>query len=137
LVRTGKPRKAGILPRESCALTVSRRYSPPHQFTQASRARISTAEIPTYVTATNHAFRNPAVAQLLSPFTAARWPALDSAIATPSRIVACIDDYKLTMIATRMVIPLLIVLRKPPPRQSRGEAVRVRNTSRSKALVQR
>ncbi|WGS17376.1 MULTISPECIES: DHA2 family efflux MFS transporter permease subunit [unclassified Bradyrhizobium] len=86
--------------------------------TQANHADIST-----HVTAVNRAFQNPAVAQFLSPFTAAGRAALDSVITTQAQIIAYIDDYKLLMIATLMVLPLLIVFRKPPPRQSGGETV--------------
>src|SRR5215469_9382683 len=72
------------------------------------------ADIAQHVTAVNRALENPAIAHAWSPFTAAGRAALDAVITTQAQIIAYIDDYKLLMIATLAVIPLLIVFRKPP-----------------------
>jgi DHA2 family multidrug resistance protein len=90
-----------------------------------SNTQVNHADISTHVMATNRAFQNPAIAQSLSPFTAAGRAALDSVITTQAQIIAYIDDYKLLMIATLLVIPLLIVFRKPRSRQSGGGTVLV------------
>jgi DHA2 family multidrug resistance protein len=74
--------------------------------TQANHADISS-----HVTAVNRAFQNPAIAQFWSPFTAAGRAALDSVITAQAQIIAYIDDYKLLMIATLAVMPLLIVFK--------------------------
>ena len=82
-----------------------------------SKTQVNHADISTHVTATNHAFQNPAIVQFWSPFTAAGRAALDSVITTQAQIIVYVDDYKLLMIATLGVIPLLIVFRKPSSRQ--------------------
>jgi DHA2 family multidrug resistance protein len=71
------------------------------------------------VNAVNRAFENPLVAQAWNPLTAAGRAALDALITQQAQIIAYIDDYKLLMIATLAVIPLLLVFRKP---QGRGSA---------------
>ena len=48
--------------------------------------------------------------------TAAGRAALDAVITRQAQIIAYIDDYKLLMIATLAVIPLLLVFRRPPAR---------------------
>jgi len=40
--------------------------------------------------------------------------ALDAVVTTQAQIIAYIDDYKLLMIATLAVMPLLIIFTKPP-----------------------
>jgi len=67
------------------------------------------ADIAQYVTAVNHQFSNPVVAQTLSPFTASGHAALDALITQQAQVIAYVDDYKFLMIATLAVIPLLIV----------------------------
>jgi MFS transporter, DHA2 family, multidrug resistance protein len=74
--------------------------------------QINHAEIAQHVTAVNRAFESPAVAQFWNPATAAGRAALDAAITQQAQIIAYIDDYKLLMIATLAVIPLLIVFKK-------------------------
>jgi DHA2 family multidrug resistance protein len=86
--------------------------------TQANHADISS-----HVTAVNRAFQNPAIAQFLSPFTEAGRAALDSVITTQAQIIAYIDDYKLLMIATLAVIPLLVVFKKPVARQGTNQTI--------------
>ena len=69
------------------------------------------------MTAVNRGFDNPAVAQFWNPMTAAGRAALDAVITRQAQIIAYIDDYKLLMIATLAVMPLLLVFRPsgPPP----------------------
>ena len=76
--------------------------------------QINHADIAQHVTAVNRAFENPAVTQFWNPMTAAGRAALDAMITQQAQIIAYIDDYKLLMIATLAVIPLLIVFKKAP-----------------------
>jgi DHA2 family multidrug resistance protein len=70
------------------------------------------ADIAQHVTAVNRAFESPAVTQFWDPLTAAGRAALDAMITQQAQIIAYIDDYKLLMIATLAVIPLLLVFKK-------------------------
>ena len=74
--------------------------------------QINHAEIAQHVTAVNRAFESPSVTQFWNPLTAAGRAALDAMITEQAQIIAYIDDYKLLMIATLAVIPLLLVFRK-------------------------
>jgi MFS transporter, DHA2 family, multidrug resistance protein len=74
--------------------------------------QVNHAEIAQHVTAANRAFEDPAVTHFWSPLTAAGRAALDAVITQQAQIIAYIDDYKLLMIATLAVIPLLIVFKK-------------------------
>ena len=74
------------------------------QNTQANHA-----EIVQHVTAVNRTFENPAIAQFWNPATDGGRAALDAMITTQAQIIAYIDDFKLLMIATLVVIPLLLV----------------------------
>jgi DHA2 family multidrug resistance protein len=74
--------------------------------------QVNHAEIAQHVTAVNRAFEDPAVTQFWNPLTAAGRAALDAMITRQAQIIAYIDDYKLLMIATIAVIPLLIVFKK-------------------------
>ncbi len=71
------------------------------------------AAIVPHVNAVNRAFENPAISQFWNPLTAAGRAALDSVITQQAQIIAYIDDYKFLMIATLVVIPLLMVFKKP------------------------
>ena len=75
--------------------------------------QVNHAEIVQHVTAVNRMFEDPIIAQFWNPLTAAGRAALDAMITQQAQIIAYIDDYKLLMIATLAVIPLLIVFRKP------------------------
>ncbi len=88
------------------------------QNTQANHAAI----VPN-VNAVNRAFENPIIAQAWNPLTAAGRAALDAMITRQAQIIAYIDDYKLLMIATLAVIPLLIVFRPPPSRAAAAAVV--------------
>jgi DHA2 family multidrug resistance protein len=74
--------------------------------------QINHAEIAEHVTAVNRTFEQPAVTQFWNPLTAAGRAALDAVITQQAQIIAYIDDYKLLMIATLAVIPLLLVFKK-------------------------
>jgi DHA2 family multidrug resistance protein len=76
--------------------------------------QVNHAEIASHVTSVNRAFEDPAIAQFWDPLTAAGRAALDAVITRQAQIIAYIDDYKLLMIATLAVIPLLIIFTKPP-----------------------
>jgi DHA2 family multidrug resistance protein len=77
------------------------------QNTQANHA-----EIVQQVTAVNRVFENPAIAQFWNPATDGGRAALDAMITTQAQIIAYIDDFKLLMIATLVVIPLLLVFKQ-------------------------
>jgi DHA2 family multidrug resistance protein len=75
--------------------------------TQANHAAIAPS-----VSAINRGFENPAIAHAWDPLTAAGRAALDAVITRQAQIIAYIDDYKLLMIATLAVFPLLMVFKK-------------------------
>jgi DHA2 family multidrug resistance protein len=83
------------------------------QNTQVNHATISQN-----VTPVNRAFENPLIAHAWNPLTAGGRAALDAVITQQAQIIAYIDDYKFLMIATLVVIPLLMVFRRP----ARGSA---------------
>jgi MFS transporter, DHA2 family, multidrug resistance protein len=70
------------------------------------------ADIAQHVSAVNRVFESPTIAQFWNPFTDAGRAALDAMITRQAQIIAYIDDFKLLMIATLVVIPLLIVFKK-------------------------
>jgi DHA2 family multidrug resistance protein len=74
--------------------------------------QVNHANIAQYVTSTNRAFEDLAVTQFWDPVSAAGRTALDAVVTQQARTIAYIDDYKLLMIATLAVIPLLIVFKK-------------------------
>jgi DHA2 family multidrug resistance protein len=74
--------------------------------------QVNHADIAQHVTAVNRAFESPAVVQFWNPLTAAGRAALDAVITQQAQIIAYIDDYKLLMIATLAVVPLLLVFKK-------------------------
>ena len=75
--------------------------------------QVNHADIAKSVTAVNWVFEQPAIAQFWNPVTAAGRAALDSVVTRQAQIIAYIDDYKLLMIATICVAPLLLVFKKP------------------------
>jgi DHA2 family multidrug resistance protein len=77
------------------------------QNTQANHA-----DIARHVTAVNRVFDSPNIAQFWNPATDAGRAALDAMITRQAQIIAYIDDFKLLMIATLVVIPLLIVFKQ-------------------------
>jgi MFS transporter, DHA2 family, multidrug resistance protein len=85
-----------------------------------TNTQVNHATISKYVTAVNPALQDPAVAHYWSPFTAAGRAALDAVITEQATLIAYIDNYKLLMIATLVVLPLLVVFRRPSEGESRG-----------------
>jgi DHA2 family multidrug resistance protein len=80
--------------------------------------QVNHAAIVEHVTAVNRAFEDPAVAHFWNPMTAAGRAALDAMITRQAQIIAYINDYKLLMIATLAVIPLLLVFKSPSGRRA-------------------
>jgi len=78
------------------------------QNTQANHAAI----VPS-VSAVNRGFDSPTVGHFWNPMTAAGRAALDAVVTRQAEIIAYIDDYKLLMIATLLVMPLLLVFKRP------------------------
>jgi MFS transporter, DHA2 family, multidrug resistance protein len=76
--------------------------------------QVNHAEIVQHVTAVNRIFADPIIAQFWNPVTATGRAALDALITQQAQIIAYIDDYKLLMVATLAMIPLLVVFSKPP-----------------------
>jgi DHA2 family multidrug resistance protein len=74
--------------------------------------QVNHADIAQHVTAVNRAFEDPAIARVWNPLTAAGRAALDAVITQQAQIIAYIDDYKLLMIATLAVFPLLLVFKR-------------------------
>jgi len=75
--------------------------------------QVNHADIVAHVTAVNRGFEQPTIAQFWNPLTAAGRAAVDAMITRQAQIIAYIDDYKLLMIATLVVLPLLMVFRRP------------------------
>ncbi|MGB6538005.1 MAG: DHA2 family efflux MFS transporter permease subunit [Xanthobacteraceae bacterium] len=75
--------------------------------------QVNHAEIVQHVTAVNRLLDQPNIARFWSPFTAAGRAALDAVITQQAQIIAYVDDYKLLMIATLAVLPLLLMFNKP------------------------
>ena len=75
--------------------------------------QVNHAAIAQHVTSVNRMFEDPMIARFWNPATAAGRAALDAVITRQAQIIAYIDDYKLLLIATLAVIPLLIVFKKP------------------------
>jgi len=78
-----------------------------------TNTQVNHAAIAQHVTSVNRVFEDPMIAQFWNPLTAAGRAALDALVTRQAQIIAYIDDYKLLMIATLAVIPLLIVFNKP------------------------
>jgi DHA2 family multidrug resistance protein len=74
------------------------------------------AQIAEHVTSVNRVFETPGISHFWNPVTAAGRAALDAVITRQAEIIAYIDDYKLLMIATIAVLPLLMVFKKAAPR---------------------
>src|ERR1700749_1629644 len=71
------------------------------------------SEIGLHVTSVNRAFEDAAIGQFWNPATAAGRAALDAVVTRQAQVIAYIDDYKLLMIATLAVVPLLIIFTRP------------------------
>ncbi|MDB5403767.1 MAG: EmrB/QacA family drug resistance transporter [Rhodopila sp.] len=87
--------------------------------------QVNHADIAQHVTAVNRAFEDPMIARFWNPITAAGRAALDAVITRQAQIIAYIDDYKLLMIATILVLPLLIVFKKESGGDGQGRTIAV------------
>jgi MFS transporter, DHA2 family, multidrug resistance protein len=74
--------------------------------------QVNHAAIASHVTDVNRGFENPQIAHFWDPLTAGGRAALDAVITQQAQIIAYIDDYKLLMIATLAVFPLLLVFKR-------------------------
>jgi MFS transporter, DHA2 family, multidrug resistance protein len=88
-----------------------------------TNTQVNHAEIVQHVTAVNRIFSDPNIAQFWNPLTAAGRAALDAVITQQAQIIAYIDDYKLLMIATLAVIPLLIVFKQASDGNGKDHAI--------------
>jgi MFS transporter, DHA2 family, multidrug resistance protein len=77
-----------------------------------TNTQVNHADIAQHVTAVNRVFEEPAISQFWNPLTAAGRAALDAVVTQQAQIIAYIDDYKLLMIATLAVLPLLVIFKK-------------------------
>ena len=80
-------------------------------------------DISRYVTATNPGLLNPAVAHLLSPFTAGGRAALDAVVTTQAQVIAYMDDYKMLTFVTLAMFPLILVFRTPDAAPASDQAM--------------
>jgi len=87
--------------------------------------QVNHAEIARSVTSVNRAFEDPTITQFWNPVSAAGRAALDAVVTQQAQIIAYINDYKLLMIATLAVIPLLVIFKKPPPSAAGDETMHV------------
>jgi MFS transporter, DHA2 family, multidrug resistance protein len=74
--------------------------------------QVNHAGIVQHVTSVNRMFEPPMIAQFRNPVTAAGRAVLDAVVTRQAQIIGYIDNYKLLMIATLAVIPLLIVFKQ-------------------------
>jgi DHA2 family multidrug resistance protein len=74
--------------------------------------QVNHADLAQHVTAVNRVLQHPMIERFWNPLTAAGSAALNAVVTQQAQIIAYIDDYKLLMIATIVVIPLLIVFKK-------------------------
>lgn len=88
-----------------------------------TNTQVNHADIAEHVTAVNRIFADPTIARFWNPFTAAGRAALDAMITQQAQVIAYIDDYKLLMIATLLVIPLLIVFKRASDKSGEDRAV--------------
>src|SRR3984957_18689861 len=79
-----------------------------------TNTQVNHADIAQHVTAFNRLFENPVIARFWNPMTSVGRAALDAIVTQQAQVIAYIDDYKLLMIATVSVLPLLIVFKKTP-----------------------
>jgi DHA2 family multidrug resistance protein len=77
-----------------------------------TNTQVNHADIATSVTSVNRAFDGQAVTQFLSPVTAAGRAALDQLVTQQATIISYIDDYKLLLVSTLAVVPLVFLFAK-------------------------
>src|ERR1700694_4630134 len=85
--------------------------------------QVNHATIASHVTAFNHAFDNSTVRHALSPWTASGRAALDQVIQTQASIISYIDDFKLMMILSLAVLPLVLLQRRASAESANGHAM--------------
>ncbi|MBP2300737.1 DHA2 family efflux MFS transporter permease subunit [Azospirillum picis] len=76
--------------------------------------QVNHAEIVTHVTPFNRLFDAPSARAIFDPLTAVGRAALDQEITRQATIISYVNDFKLLMILSLAVMPLLLLLRKPP-----------------------
>jgi len=77
-----------------------------------TNTQVNHADIATSVTAVNRTFEGHTISQFLSPVTAAGRAALDQAVTQQAVIISYIDDYKLLLVSTLAVVPLVFLFAK-------------------------
>jgi DHA2 family multidrug resistance protein len=77
-----------------------------------TNTQVSHADIAAQVTSVNRAFEGQTITQFLSPVTAAGRAALDQVVTRQATIISYIDDYKLLLIMTFAVVPLVFLFAK-------------------------
>src|SRR5271168_4118548 len=87
--------------------------------------QVNHAEIVEHVTSVNRMFDDLTITQFWDPVSSAGRAALDAVVTQQAQIIAYMDDYKLLMIATLAVIPLLVIFKKPPASAAGGETMHV------------
>jgi MFS transporter, DHA2 family, multidrug resistance protein len=87
--------------------------------------QVNHAEIARSVTSVNRMFDDLTITQFWDPVSSAGRAALDAVVTQQAQIIAYMDDYKLLMIATLAVIPLLVIFKKPPASAAGGETMHV------------
>jgi MFS transporter, DHA2 family, multidrug resistance protein len=85
--------------------------------------QVNHADIALNVTAVNRMFEDPIVERFWNPMRTAGRAVLDAMITRQAQIIAYIDDYKLLMLATLAVLPLLIVFKKASSGESSEHVV--------------
>lgn len=78
----------------------------------AENVQANHADIAGYVTPFNAMFHLPAVARMLSPYTAQGRAALDGVVTTQATMIAYMDDFRLLMLMAVAAMPLVFLLRK-------------------------
>jgi DHA2 family multidrug resistance protein len=90
-----------------------------------TNTQVNHADIAQHVTAFNRMFENPMIIRFWNPVTAVGRAALDAVVTQQAQIIAYINDYKLLMIATIAVLPLLIVFKKTSSEPDAGRTIAV------------
>ncbi|WP_421992499.1 DHA2 family efflux MFS transporter permease subunit [Roseococcus sp.] len=77
-----------------------------------SNTQVNHEEIGSYLTPYNRVLQNPVIHQMMDPTTLAGRAALDGIVTQQATVIAYIDDFKLLMVLSLVVLPLLLLLRK-------------------------
>jgi DHA2 family multidrug resistance protein len=73
------------------------------------------ADIAAYVNPTNPILSEPAYSRFFDPLIASGRAAIDSVVTQQAQVIAYIDDYRLLMIATLLLFPLLFLFQRSRP----------------------